>query len=485
MKKKLLILSLMMGTFVGMSAQSTARKFVIKNSADGQSEITCYLPQNPTGRAVVDCPGGGYEHLAMTHEGYDWAEYFNKQGIAFFVLKYRMPHGDYEIPIEDAYQAMRTVRDSAQAWNINKENVGIMGFSAGGHLASSVSTHADYDARPNFSILFYPVISMDPQKGHGGSSLNLLGTEGVKNQKLVNEWSNEKAVRRHLTPPAILMMSNDDDAVPPVTNGVAYYTAMHQAGNNCELHVYPSGGHGWGFRTSFKHHEQMVDDLTAWLRALKKPNPNAIRVACIGNSITDGSGIMNAEAKGYPAQLQNKLGDDYEVKNFGVGARVMMNKGELPYMKELAWKDAQAFLPNVVVIKLGTNDSKTHNWKLGAEEFQQSMQAMIDTLKSLPTNPKIYLCSPIPAFKDSWTINDSVIVNGVMPVIQKLAKKNKCEYIDLHTLFIYKDMMLGDGIHPTAKGAEKLAGIVYEALTAPKAKEKTAPKSVSKKKKRT
>lgn len=302
MKKKLLILSLMMGTFVGMSAQSTARKFVIKNSADGQSEITCYLPQNPTGRAVVDCPGGGYEHLAMTHEGYDWAEYFNKQGIAFFVLKYRMPHGDYEIPIEDAYQAMRTVRDSAQAWNINKEDVGIMGFSAGGHLASSVSTHADYDARPNFSILFYPVISMDPQKGHGGSSLNLLGTEGVKNQKLVNEWSNEKAVRRHLTPPTILMMSNDDDAVPPVTNGVAYYTAMHQAGNNCELHVYPSGGHGWGFRTSFKHHEQMVDDLTAWLRALKKPNPNAIRVACIGNSITDGSGIMNAEAKGYPAQ---------------------------------------------------------------------------------------------------------------------------------------------------------------------------------------
>ncbi len=484
MKKKILVMSLMACAFVScMSAQSTARKFVVKNSADGQSEITCYLPQNPTGRAVLDCPGGGYGHLAMNHEGYDWAEYFNKQGIAFFILKYRMPHGEYTIPIQDAYHAMRTLRDSAQVWNLNKEDIGIMGFSAGGHLASSVSTHADYDARPNFSILFYPVISMNPRTGHGGSSINLLGREGVKNQKLVDEWSNEKQVRGHLTPPAILMMSNDDNAVPPVTNGVAYYTAMHKAGNNCELHVYPSGGHGWGFRDAqhgFAHHEQMVDDLTAWLRSLPKPNPNAIRVACIGNSITDGFGIMNAEAKGYPAQLQKKLGKGYEVKNFGVSARTMMNKGDLPYMRELAWKDAQAFQPNVVVIKLGTNDSKTHNWAKGAEEYQQSMQAMIDTLKALPSKPKIYLCSPIPAFKGSWTINDSVIVNGEMPIIQKLVKKNKCGFIDLHTLYIYKDMMLGDGIHPNAKGAEKLAGIVYETLKADEAQNKAAIEKASK-----
>ena len=156
MKKKILVMSLMACTFVScMSAQSTTRKFVVKNSADGQSEITCYLPQNPTGRAVLDCPGGGYGHLAMNHEGYDWAEYFNKQGIAFFILKYRMPHGEYTIPIQDAYHAMRTLRDSAQVWNLNKEDIGIMGFSAGGHLASSVSTHADYDARPNSLLSGY------------------------------------------------------------------------------------------------------------------------------------------------------------------------------------------------------------------------------------------------------------------------------------------------------------------------------------------
>ena len=436
MNKKILSLALMMGAFVSMSAQSTARKFVLQNSADGNSQLTCYLPQNPTGRAVVDCPGGGYAHLALDHEGHQWAEYFNKQGIAFFVLKYRMPHGDHNIPLSDAYQAMRTVRDSAAVWHINKGDVGIMGFSAGGHLASSVSTHAEYDARPNFSILFYPVISMNPDLGHAGSSYNFLGNEGVKDQKLVDEWSNDKAVRPHLTPRAILLMSNDDEVVPPVTNGVAYYSAMRNAGNECKMNVYTTAGHGWGFRDAdhgFPYHEQMLDDLTAWLRSLPKPNPSAIRVACIGNSITDGFGIPMADVKGYPAQLQQKLGDGYEVKNYGVSARTMMNKGDIPYMKELAWRDAQAFLPNIVIIKLGTNDAKTHNWAQGAEEYRQSMQAMIDTLKALPSKPKIYLCSPIPAFKDSWTISDSVIVNAEMPIIQKLAKKNKCAYIDLHT----------------------------------------------------
>ena len=464
MIKRFFVLSWVVCAAFAVSAQSTARKFVLNIISDGESNLTCYLPQNPSGRAVVDCPGGGYSHLAMDHEGHQWAEYFNKQGIAFFVLKYRMPKGDRNIPLSDAYKAMRTVRDSAAVWHINPKDVGIMGFSAGGHLASSVSTHADYDVRPNFSILFYPVISMDEKVTHKGSCVNFLGEARKTDAQLVKEWSNDRAVRRHLTPHAIVMLSNDDAVVPPVTNGVAYYTSMHKQGNDCELHVYPTGGHGWGFRSTWKHHDQMLNDLTAWLGGVKAPKEDAIRVACIGNSITDGLGIMNADAKGYPAVLQSKLGDSYEVKNFGVSSRTMMNKGDIPYMKEQAWKDAQAFSPNIVIIKLGTNDAKAHNWKNGAEEYRLSYQAMIDTLKALPSQPKIYLCSPIPAFKDIWTISDSVIVNGEIPVIQKLAKKNKCVFIDLHTLFNYKDLMQGDGIHPNAKGAEKLAGIVFEAL---------------------
>ena len=462
--KKVVISSVLMLCALSALAQSTARKFVLKNSADGQSELTCYLPQNPTGRAVVDCPGGGYSHLAMDHEGHQWAEYFNKQGIAFFVLKYRMPKGDRNIPLSDAYQAMRTVRDSAAVWHINKEDVGIMGFSAGGHLASSVSTHAEYDARPNFSILFYPVISMDERITHQGSCVNFLGEERKTNPQLVKEWSNDKAVRRHLTPRAIILMSSDDEVVPPVTNGVAYYSAMRNEGNECTMHVYPTCGHGWGFSPGFPYHEQMLNDLTSWLNHFQGPKEDAVRVACIGNSITDGYGIGMAPVNGYPAVLQKKLGEGYLVKNFGVSARTMMNKGDLPYMNELAWRDAKAFNPNIVVIKLGTNDSKTHNWVHGADEFRQSMQAMIDTLKALPSKPKIYLCSPIPAFKDSWTINDSVIVNGEMPIIKKLAKKNKCQFIDLHTSYTYGDMMLNDGIHPNAKGAAKMADIIFDAI---------------------
>ena len=242
---------------------------------------------------------------------------------------------------------------------------------------------------------------------------------------------------------------------------------MRNEGNECTMHVYPTCGHGWGFRDAahgFPYHEQMLTDLTCWLNSFKAPKEDAIRVACIGNSITDGFGIGMAPAKGYPAQLQKKLGDKYEVKNFGVSARTMMNKGDLPYMNELAWRDAQAFNPDIVIVKLGTNDSKTHNWAHGADEYRQSMQAMIDTLKALPSKPKIYLCSPIPAFKDSWTISDSIIVNGEMPIIKKLAKKNKCQFIDLHTSYTYGDLMLKDGIHPNAKGAEKMANIIFEAI---------------------
>lgn len=291
-----------------LSSAQTARKFTLELTPDGASTLTCYLADHPSGRAVVDCPGGGYVHLAMDHEGYDWADYFNRQGISFFVLKYRMPHGDRTLPVSDAEEAMRLVRDSADRWQISRYDVGIMGFSAGGHLASTVSTHAAFDARPDFSILFYPVITMG-QGTHGGSKVNFLGTN--PDEKLVDEFSNERQVRVHLTPPAVILLANDDNVVPPVENGVAYYSAMRKAGNDCSLYIYPTGGHGFGFRPSFTYHEQMLKDLTTWLQTHPGPRKDAIRVACIGNSITEGFGIDMASEKGYPACLQKDLGNRY------------------------------------------------------------------------------------------------------------------------------------------------------------------------------
>lgn len=449
--------SKMVSATASAAATPTARQFVI-TFAEG-ARLTAYLPAQPSGRAIVDLPGGGYSHLAVDHEGHQWADWMNRQGIAFFVLEYRMPKGDRTIPLTDAYRAMTTVRDSATAWRVNPYDVGIMGFSAGGHLASAVSTHAPWAARPNFSILFYPVVSMDERVTHKGSCANFLGAEGMKDKRLIQQWSNDACVRRHLTPPACVILSTDDRVVPPVTNGVAYYSAMRRAGNNCALYAYPSGGHGYGIRKNFAFHEQMLGDLKAWLATIAAPREQALRVACIGNSITDGMGIDMSEVYGYPAVLQRLLGKNYNVKNFGVSARTLMNKGDLPYMKEQAWVDAQAFLPNIVVIKLGTNDSKDYNWIHGAD-YGADLQKMVDTLRALPSKPQIYVCSPIPAAR-IWGISDSVIVNGEIPAIKRVVKKNKLAYIDLHTEFKPTEgLMQRDGIHPTDKGAAQLAKII-------------------------
>ena len=234
------------------------------NPAD-TAKVWVYLPEKATatGRAVVICPGGGYSHLAMNHEGHDWAPFFNNMGIAAIVLKYRMPHGEHEVPVSDAEEAMKLVRRNAQAWNINPGDVGIMGSSAGGHLASTVATHATGDALPDFQILFYPVITMMPDITHKGSHDNFLGEKPKKKRQ--TEYSNDLQVTR-VTPRAFIALSDDDATVLPA-NGVNYYIELYRHDVPATLHVYPTGGHGWGNRDSFKYHNEMQLELKAWLRS--------------------------------------------------------------------------------------------------------------------------------------------------------------------------------------------------------------------------
>ena len=229
------------------------------------AKVTIYLPneKKATGRAVVCCPGGGYSHLAMEHEGFDWAPFFNGQGIALIVLKYRMPHGNYKVPAEDAEEAIRLVRSHAEEWHINPKDVGIMGFSAGGHLASTVATHATGDAAPNFQILFYPVISMEQGTTHQGSRDNLLGKNPKR--KLVNEYCNEQHITKH-TPRAFLALAHDDRAVPPI-NSLNYYEELYANKVPAAMYIYPSGGHGFGIRQSFAYHLEMMLELKTWLHS--------------------------------------------------------------------------------------------------------------------------------------------------------------------------------------------------------------------------
>ena len=461
------------------SQAQTSRTFTLNLTDDGKAQMVAFLPEKPTGRAIVGIPGGGYSMLSNTHEGTNWSEWLNQRGIAYFVVNYRLPNGDRTIPIGDVEKGFRIVRDSAAVWGIHPRDVGIMGFSAGGHLSSVISTHSPYEVRPDFTVLFYPVISMDERVSHVYSCRNFLG-EDQKNPELVRDFSTQNAVKRHLTPPAVIFMSSDDNLVPPVTNGLKYYKAMRNAGNECAMYIYPTGGHGWGYGPWFKYHDQLLTEFGNWLDAHPAPQQDAIRVACIGNSITDGHGIQMAPVNGYPALLQQMLGQGYWVKNFGVSGRTLLNHGDQPYMKETAWLDAQAFNPDIVIIKLGTNDSKPQNWQY-ASEFRQDLQEMITKLcpalaqtaskkgkkakATQPVKPQIFLCTPIPAFKSSWNINDSIITNEIIPIQQEVAKQYGLQVIDLHTLFANDgDKMQSDGIHPNEKGVRRIAEIVKEAM---------------------
>lgn len=457
----------------------TSRTFTLNLTDDGKAQMVVFLPEKPTGRAIVGIPGGGYSVLSNTHEGTQWSEWLNQRGIAYFVVNYRLPNGDRTIPMGDVEKGFRIVRDSAAVWSIHPRDVGIMGFSAGGHLASVISTHSPYEVRPDFTVLFYPVISMDERVSHVYSCRNFMG-EDQKNPDLVRDFSTQNAVKRHLTPPAVIFMSSDDNLVPPVTNGVAYYSAMRNAGNECAMYIYPTGGHGWGYGPWFKYHDQLLTEFGNWLDAHPAPQQDAIRVACIGNSITDGSGIQMAPVNGYPALLQQMLGKGYWVRNFGVSGRTLLHHGDHPYMQETAWRDALAFNPDIVIIKLGTNDSKPQNWKY-ASEFKQDLQEMIIKLcpalaptaskkgknakNTKPVKPQIYLCTPIPAFKSSFDINETIIANEIIPIQQEVAKQYGLQLIDLHALFANeKDKVQSDGIHPNEKGARRMAEIVVDAL---------------------
>lgn len=225
--------------------------------------VTVYKAEKPNGMAIIMCPGGGYALLAMNHEGHDMAPWLNAQGITYIVLKYRMPNGHYEVPLSDAEQAIRLVRRHAKEWNIRPDRIGIMGASAGGHLAASLATlYSSEETRPNFQILLYPVISMQTGVTHGGSRQNLLGKE--PSQELTEKFTLEKQVNER-TPQAFLVLSADDRSVPPA-NGIHYFEALLQHQVPATLHVYPTGGHGWGFRDAFPYKRQWTGELEKWLR---------------------------------------------------------------------------------------------------------------------------------------------------------------------------------------------------------------------------
>lgn len=240
--------------------------------------LTIFLPpkEKATRTAVIVCPGGGYSHLAMGHEGVEVAERLNEMGIVAFVLKYRLPSDETMIhkeigPIQDAQRAIQLVRQRAGEWGIAPDHIGIMGFSAGGHLASTAGTHFDrtyidnkdlLSLRPDFMILLYPVISFSDSIGHRGSRDCLIGKN--PDPAAILEYSNELKVTER-TPPAFIVQAEDDRTVP-AANSLYFYEALLHKKVPAEMHIYPAGGHGFGLHNATTK-DQWLDRLKNWMDA--------------------------------------------------------------------------------------------------------------------------------------------------------------------------------------------------------------------------
>lgn len=273
--------------------ETTATDGILRISKVSRPTLTAYFPakQQANGTAVIICPGGGYAILAADHEGEAVARKLTEAGITAFVLKYRLPSDAIMKqksigPLQDAQQAIKMVRDSAARWNLNKNRIGIMGFSAGGHLASSAGTHyqpglignaTNTSLRPDFMVLIYPVISLQDGLAHVGSRENLLGKNA--SPEIIKYYSNHLQVTGN-TPPTFLVHAGDDNAVS-VENSIQFYQALQAHGVPAEMHLYQRGGHGFGMQLPGSK-DLWLERCKNWMTANGWLQANSVKVSIEG-----------------------------------------------------------------------------------------------------------------------------------------------------------------------------------------------------------
>lgn len=221
--------------------------------------LMVFPAEKPNGKAIIMCPGGGLTKVAIGHEGYDLAEWFNDRGISFAILKYRMPNRHKDILLKDIQQGLRIMSQHKEEWHFNR--LGVMGASIGGYIAASASVFFTINTRPDFQILFYPVISMDDDITHINSREQILG--GQLQEELIRAYSVNLHVTSH-TPPAFITAASDDTAVSP-ENSISYYQALLWSKVPTSLHIYPKGGHSFAFKDSFPYKKELLNELEKWL----------------------------------------------------------------------------------------------------------------------------------------------------------------------------------------------------------------------------
>jgi acetyl esterase/lipase/lysophospholipase L1-like esterase len=481
---------------------------MVKGTKDGidrvmgvvRPTLTVFLPDpaKATGSAVIICPGGGYNILAIGHEGYDMAKRFNAEGITAFVLKYRLPKGgimkDKSIgPLQDAQRAIQLVREQAKQWNVNPNKIGILGSSAGGHLAATAGTHFNdakidnpnnISLRPDFLILNYPVISFSDSLTHQGSRQNLIGTKvfpaGAKVPTTAKElgmsdadilyFSNEKQVTPK-TPPTFITSALTDQAVP-VGNSLAFVTALEQNKVPVEVFFYEKGVHGYGM-VNPKGKEQWIDACLRWIKKnidpppmdwanLKRfqdenkkvmaPKENENRVVFMGNSITEGW-----------SKFDPGFFDGKPYYNRGISGQTT------PQMVLRFKQDVIDLKPKVVVILAGINDIAGNTGPMTLEQTRDNIIAMAQLAKA--NNIRVVLSSVIPAYDFPWRpgMEPAGKVVALNKMIKEYADKNNLVYLDYFSAMAdgkhaLKNELGYDGVHPNLEGYKVMAPLAEKAI---------------------
>lgn len=272
MKKIILLTALFLISLTPLFSQETIKIWnenaLHSNGLNDEAEMIIYFPQeksNTGSTAVLICPGGGYAGINMPDEGHAFAKWLSTNGITGIILKYRLPNGRKEIPFDDAAEAMKIIRANSARWGINESKIGIAGFSAGGHLASAFSNMSS-PLRPGFTILFYPVISLE-ESTRGGTRRNLMGQNPNAND-IVTYSANLQVTGQ--TPPAIIFTTNGDESVSS-SHSILYYEALKRNNIPAALYIFPGEGHGWAMLDNYKYTEQSLTLLKNWLDNLSAP----------------------------------------------------------------------------------------------------------------------------------------------------------------------------------------------------------------------
>lgn len=487
--KKSLILSIALMLSVGLWAIEPTRIIRLYSSLE-TPQIDLYLPSNryKDVPVLLTIPGGGYAFVSSGNEGVKVAEFFCPKGIAVAVLKYRLPNGHENVPLADACQAMELLRDSASAWNLEGDKIGVMGFSAGGHLAASLCTkYTSPKARPDYGVLIYPVISSDSTIWHKGSFKNLVGETAMTEQ--FAKWSIEHCVTPQ-TPPCLLVACEDDKTVP-VENSLRMYRALRDNKVEAEMVLVPQGGHGWGFEKQIPKRDLVDASITQFIYAQLGDKKNAEIVRIYRENIRREERAADW-AKYYRYQKQNDsiIANHIPVKAVFLGNSITSNwgkwrpeffekyncaargiSGQTSYQMLVRMQaDVIDLHPKMVFLLVGTNDIACNNGPISDEHFMQNVRSICELAVAHHIKPMI--CSILPHRAFNWNHDVTGVterVDRVNALLKAYAKEKGYTYIDYNSAMRDEDggmrpELSNDGVHPYKEAYEIMESLVIPYL---------------------